>query len=159
MDSQLNLHWMLQTPLLFELILHQFQLGQGRNSSIQEETILHEVDKRKVDFRYFDDISDCCSWFCLHFLYCKTHEHCVCPLSKMNYTFSIHIMYMKYTTLGILQVYYVYSFSIHMMYTFCISNLEHLEVYKKYTSQKTHTLIVYTFCTQKTPQEVYFLYT
>ena len=55
----------------------------------------------------------------------------------MNYTFSIHIMYLKYTTLGILQVYYVYSFSIHMMYTFCSSNLEHLEVYKKYTSQKS----------------------
>ena len=46
-------------------------------------------------------------------------------------------MYLKYTTLGILQVYYVYSFSIHMMYTFCISNLEHFEVYKKYTSQKS----------------------
>ena len=58
-------------------------------------------------------------------------------LNKTNYTFSIHIMYLKYTTLGILQVYYVYSFSIHMMYTFCSSNLEHLEVYKKYTSQKS----------------------
>ena len=80
-------------------------------------------------------------------------------LNKTNYTFSIHIMYLKYTSLGILQVYYVYSFSIHMMYTFCISNLEHLEVYKKYTLQKKHILIVYTFCTQKTPQEVYFLYT
>ena len=68
-------------------------------------------------------------------------------------------MYMKYTALGILQVYYVYSLSIHMMYTFCGSNLEHLEVYKKYTSQKKHILMVYKFCIQKTPQEVYFLYT
>ena len=36
-------------------------------------------------------------------------------------------MYLKYTTLGILEVYYMYTFSIHLMYTFCISNLEQLE--------------------------------
>ena len=43
-------------------------------------------------------------------------------------------MYLKYISLGILEVYYVYTFSIHFMYTFCISNLEQLEVYKRYTS-------------------------
>lgn len=30
----------------------------------------------------------------------------------------------------------MYTISIHLMYTFCISNLEQLEVYKRYTSQK-----------------------
>lgn len=35
LDCQLNLHWMSQTPLLFELILH----CQSRNNSILKETI------------------------------------------------------------------------------------------------------------------------
>ena len=80
-------------------------------------------------------------------------------LNKTNYTLSIHSMYLKYTTLGILKVYYMYTFSIHLMYTFCISNLEQLEVYKRYTSQKKTNKYTSRFCNQQTPQKVYILYT
>lgn len=54
-------------------------------------------------------------------------------------------MYMKYTTLGILEVYYMYTFCIHLMYTFCISNLEPLEVYKEYTLHKAVYLLYTRF--------------
>ena len=68
-------------------------------------------------------------------------------------------MYLKYISLGILEVYYVYTFSIHFMYTFCISNLEQRKVYKRYTSQKKNNKYTSRFRNQKTPQKVYILYT
>ena len=68
-------------------------------------------------------------------------------------------MYLKYISLGILEVYYVYTFSIHFMYTFGMSNLEQLEVYKRYTSHKKNNKYTSRFHNQKTPQKVYILYT
>ena len=53
----------------------------------------------------------------------------------------------------------MYTFSIHFMYTFCISNLEQLEVYKRYTSHKKNNKYTSRFHNQKTPQKVYILYT
>ena len=40
-------------------------------------------------------------------------------------------MYMKYTMLCILSVYLRYTFSIHLMYTFCSSNLEQQKTIQK----------------------------
>ena len=66
-------------------------------------------------------------------------------LNKMKYTLSILNIYMKYTMLCILSVYLRYTFSIHLMYTFCSSNLEQQKLYKKYTSLNQCILKVYTF--------------
>ena len=54
-------------------------------------------------------------------------------------------MYMKYTMLCTLRVYFRYNLSIHLMYTFCSSNLEQQKLYKKYTSSKQYILKGYTF--------------
>ena len=56
----------------------------------------------------------------------------------------------------------MYTFCIHLMYPFCTSNLDHSEVYNKYTPPRDCILIINTFCTQKYTfcphvQKVYFL--
>ena len=53
----------------------------------------------------------------------------------------------------------MYTFCIHLMYTFCTSNLEPPNVYKKYTSPRRCILMVYMLHAQKRLQKVYFLYT
>ena len=84
----------------------------------------------------------------------------------MKYTYSIHQTYMKYTALCRFEVHFMYTFCIHFFFPFCTSNLEHPEVYKKYTSPRGCLPIVYMFYTQKDHkkytfcihlQNVYFL--
>ena len=69
---------------------------------------------------------------------------------------------MKHTTLCILGVYLMYTFSIQPMYTFCSSNLEHQKVYKKYTCihhQTAYTKSIHFWPRKNIPPIVYFLYT